>query len=238
VARPQGAACDIGAFEAAAAALSVSNTAPSTGTTGNPFVYTITVGDNGPGHSTGTTVVDQLPAGETLFGATPSQGSCSASGSPAKVTCDLGVIDSGSHATVTLVVTEANAGSVTDTATATNDQGANVSGSATTNLVKPVAPAGATGPHAKTGGHSHVRKHSAKVRGHVSNGSQPTWFFFQYGTRRKLGSVSGLVRISSSRNVSATIRHLLAGKKYYYRLVAINDSGKSFGKIHSFRTKK
>jgi CSLREA domain-containing protein/uncharacterized repeat protein (TIGR01451 family) len=238
VARPQGAACDIGAFEAAAASLSVSDSAPSTGTTGNPFTYTITVGDNGPGHSTGTTLVDQLPAGETLYGATPSQGSCTSTGSPAKVTCDLGVIDNGSNATVSLVVTEANAGSVTDTATATNDQGANVSGSATTNLVAPVAPAGATGPNASTGGHAHVHRHSAKVKGRVSNGNQPTWYFFQYGGSRKLGSVSGLVRITSTENVSAKIHHLLAGKKYFYRLVAINDSGKSFGKIHSFRTKR
>jgi CSLREA domain-containing protein/uncharacterized repeat protein (TIGR01451 family) len=237
VPRPQGTHCDIGAFEAAASALSVSNSAPSNGVTNQPFTYTIKVTPNGPGPSTGTTVTDQLPAGETLYGATPSQGSCSSSGTPAKVTCALGSINNGSNATVTLLVTEANAGSVSDTATASNDQGANVSASATTNLVAPVAPAGATGPKAGTDGHSHVGKHSAKVKGHVSNGSQPTWFFFQYGRSRKLGSASKLVRISSSSNVSATIRHLLSGKKYFYRLVAINDSGKSFGSIHSFRTK-
>jgi uncharacterized repeat protein (TIGR01451 family) len=238
VTRPQGASCDIGAFEAAPAHLSVSNSAPSTGATGIPFTYTITVGASGPGPSTGTVVTDQLPAGETLYGATPSQGSCSSSGTPAKVTCDLGLIANGNNATVTLLVAEANPGSVTDTATATNDQGENADASATTNVSAPVAPAGASGPKASTDGHAHVGKHSAKVKGHVSNGSQPTWFFFQYGRSRKLGSASKLVRISSSSNVSATIRHLLSGKKYFYRLVAINDSGKSFGSIHSFRTKR
>jgi CSLREA domain-containing protein/uncharacterized repeat protein (TIGR01451 family) len=238
VTRPQGSACDIGAFEAAASALSASNSGPSNGVTGIPFTYTITVTPSGPGPSTGTTITDQLPAGETLYGATPSQGGCSSSGSPAKVTCALGSLNVGTSATVTLLVSEANAGSVTDTATVTNDQGASVNAQATTHVVAPVAPAGATGPKAKTGGHAHVHKHNAKVKGKVSSGNQPTWYFFQYGRSRKLGSVSGLVRITSSRNVSAKISHLLAGKKYFYRLVAINDSGKSFGKIHSFRTKK
>jgi hypothetical protein len=83
-----------------------------------------------------------------------------------------------------------------------------------------------------------VTKHSAKLKGHVTNGGQPTFFFFQYGRSRKLGSVSNLVRITSSTNVSARIHHLLAGKKYFFRLVAVNDSGKSYGAKHHFRTKK
>jgi uncharacterized repeat protein (TIGR01451 family) len=240
--QPAGGTCDIGAVEATGAGLSLTKTAPSTGNTGIPFTYTIKVSNTGPGPSTGTTMTDQLPAGMTLYGATPSQGTCTSSGTPAKVTCAIGTLNSSAtgsttSATITLLVAEANAGSVTNTATATNDQGANVNASATTKLVAPVAPAGATGPKATTGGHHHVTKHSAKLSGHVSNGGQPTWYFFQYGRSRKLGSASGLVKLTSSRNVKATIRHLLAGKKYFYRLVAINDSGKSFGSKRSFRTK-
>jgi CSLREA domain-containing protein/uncharacterized repeat protein (TIGR01451 family) len=252
VARPQGAHCDIGAFEAAAAGLSVSNTAPASGTANAPFTYTVTVTDHGLSPSTGTTITDQLPAGETLYGATPSQGSCTSSGSPARVTCALGTINASKNATVTLLVAEANPGSVTDTATATNDQGTNVSAPATTTLASPAtttvvspptpsvgAPAPTVGaPTATTGGHSHVTKHSAKLSGTVSTGRQTTWYFFQYGTTRSLGAASGFFKLSSSSTVAATIQHLLAGKEYYFRLVAINDNGVSTGGEHTFHTNK
>jgi CSLREA domain-containing protein/uncharacterized repeat protein (TIGR01451 family) len=237
ISRPQGAACDIGAFEAAASKLSVSNSAPANGVTDIPFTYTIKVTPTGPGPSTGTTVTDQLPAGETLYGSTPSQGSCSSSGSPAKVTCALGTVRVGKDATVTLLVSESKAGSVTDTAAATNDQGANVSASATTKLKAPVAPAGATAPKAFTYGHSNKTKHTAVVHGHVVTGGQPTWYFFQYGRSRFFGQVTRLVRVTSAKNVAAEIRHLRAGKKYFFRLVAVNDSGIRYGAMHSFRTR-
>jgi CSLREA domain-containing protein/uncharacterized repeat protein (TIGR01451 family) len=243
VPRPQGAHCDIGAFEAAAAHLSASNSAPASGMTGIPFTYTIAVTASGPGPSTGTTVTDQLPTGETLYGATPSQGSCSASGSPAKVTCALGTINASQNATVMLLVAEANPGSVSDTATATNDEGASVSASATTQLASPattivVSPASSvSAPAAITGGHSDVTKHSAKVSGTVSTGGQRTWYFFQFGRTRSLGHTSGLFQLSSSGKVAVTIRRLLAGKKHFFRLVAVNTSGSSYGAKHSFRTK-
>jgi predicted outer membrane repeat protein len=252
VPRPQGVHCDVGAFEAAAAHLSASNGAPASGTTGVPFAYTVTVTAGGPGPSSGTTVTDQLPAGETLYGATPSQGSCSSSGSPAKVTCALGAINVSGNATVTLLVAEANAGSVTDSATVTNDQGANVSAPATTNVVAPaptttttttttivVSPAAPNvgAPTAITGGHSHVTKHSAMLSGTVSTGGQSTWYFFQYGTTRSLGEASGFFKLGSSGSVAATIQRLLAGKKYFFRLVAVNDTGVSQGAEHSFKTK-
>jgi uncharacterized repeat protein (TIGR01451 family) len=250
VSRPQGSSCDIGAFEAAAANLSASNSAPAGGTTNIPFSYTIAVSDGGPGPSTGTTVTDQLPAGETLYGATASQGSCSSSGSPAKVTCGLGTINVSEDATVTLLVAEANPGSVTDTATASNDQGASVSGPATTNVAPPAAPPSTTttspptttgprvsAPVAITGGHSNVTNHSAKLSGTVSTGGQSSWYFFQYGRTIWLGA-SGLFQLSSSGTVAATIGHLLPGKNDLYRLVAVNASGISYGTNHSLRTKK
>lgn len=238
VPRPQGANCDIGAFEAAAANLTAANGAPSSADTNAPFTYTITTAAGGPGPSTGTTITDQLPAGETLYGATPSQGSCSSSGSPAQVICDLGVLDAGTSASVALVVTEANAGSVTDTATVSNDQGASVSGSATTKLTAPVAPAGATKPKATTSGTSNRNKHNVKLTGKVSTGGQPTTYFFQFGRKRSLGSISGLVRLTGSKSVKLKIQSLAANTKYYFRIVAINDSGTSYGATKSFRTKK
>jgi len=243
VARPQGAHCDIGAFEAAAASLALSDTAPASATTNVPFTDTVKVTDTGPGPSTTTTVTDQLPAGETLQHATPSQGSCSSSGSPAKVTCALGKINVSDSATVALLVSEANPGSVSDTAIATNDQGANVSAPATTTVVSPPPsggtppPSGGT-PKAITGGHSHVTKHSARLHGTVSTGGQTTWYLFQYGRTRSLGLATARFKLTSSGKVAVTIRHLLAGNKYFFRLVAINHNGISSGAKHSFRTKK
>jgi CSLREA domain-containing protein/uncharacterized repeat protein (TIGR01451 family) len=133
--RPQGAACDMGAYEASPANLSVSKSAPSSAGAGAPFEYTVTVSNSGPASSTGTTLVDGIPAGETLWSVNSSQGSCSVAGG--QVTCNLGRIDTGAHATVTMVVSEANAGSVTNTATAANDEGSSVSGSATTSVTAP-----------------------------------------------------------------------------------------------------
>ncbi len=99
VSRPQGASCDMGAFEFAAAQLALGASAPANAATGAPITYTLKTTDNGPGPSTATTVVDQLPASATLFGATASQGSCSSSGAPAKVTCSLGMLAKGETAT-------------------------------------------------------------------------------------------------------------------------------------------
>jgi hypothetical protein len=127
--------CDVGAYEAAAANLSISKSAPSSVAVGAPFEYTVTVSDGGPASSTGTSLVDGLPLGETLWSVTPSQGTCSMTNS--QVTCNLGKIDKGASATVTMVVSEANAGSVTNTATVANDEGSSTSGSATTNVTAP-----------------------------------------------------------------------------------------------------
>ena len=133
--RPQGKSCDMGAYEDTPANLSVSKSAPSTAGAGTPFEYSVTVSNGGPASSTNTSLVDGIPSGETLWSVNSSQGSCSASGG--QVTCNLGKIDNGAHATVTMVVSEANPGSVTNTATAANDEGSSVSGSATTNVTAP-----------------------------------------------------------------------------------------------------
>src|SRR5262249_23909089 len=141
VSRPQGASCDIGAYEFESAGLSLSKSAPATATTGVPFTYTLKVTDSGPGLSTGTTLVDQLPMNSTFFGATPSQGSCSATGSPAKVSCSLGKVASGASATVMIVAAGSQPGTATNSASASNDEGANATASASTVVRAPVAPA-------------------------------------------------------------------------------------------------
>jgi uncharacterized repeat protein (TIGR01451 family) len=77
--------------------------APDPVALGSNLTYTLTVTNNGPGASTGSTVSDTLPAGVAFVSATPSQGSCSETGGT--VTCDMGTLASGASATVAIVVT-------------------------------------------------------------------------------------------------------------------------------------
>ena len=235
VSRPQGAACDIGAYEAAAASLSLTKSAPAAAVVGYPFGYTITVSNNGPGPSTGTTLVDQLPAGETSYGVNPSQGTCTSAGSPAKITCSLGNIENGSSATVKITVAEANQGNVTNTARVTNDQGASVSSSATTS-VYPARFAGAA-PTAVTGAATGIQHTAATLSGSVNPGGETTAYVFQYGTTSSYGSASAVHSTGTSpQNVSGGISGLALGTLYHYRLIAINADGSSFGADHTFRT--
>lgn len=78
--------------------LSVSQTGPSTGRTGDGLSYTATVRNDGPGKAVEVTLTAPAPSGTTLVSATASQGSCSGS------TCQLGAIATGATAQVTLVV--------------------------------------------------------------------------------------------------------------------------------------
>ena len=235
VTRPQGASCDIGAYEAAAAGLHLTKAGPASANAGSAFEYVITAANGGPGFSTGTTVVDTLPAGETLWGATPSQGTCSTSGST--LDCSLGNIASGSKATVTVVASDSTPGLVTNTAAASNDQGSKVTASASTQILPPGTPAG-TAPTAVTGAATHVTKSSAVLNGQVQPGGQPTAYFFQYGTSQHYVNVTAVLHSGTvAQAVSSLITHLKAGTVYHYRLVAINDSGSSFGADRTFRSR-
>ncbi|MGH2937318.1 MAG: isopeptide-forming domain-containing fimbrial protein [Solirubrobacterales bacterium] len=69
---------------------------------GQPLTYTLAVTNKGPSASSAVTVKDTLPAGTTFKSATPSQGTCSASGQT--VTCGLGQLASGGSAQVSITV--------------------------------------------------------------------------------------------------------------------------------------
>jgi predicted outer membrane repeat protein len=231
--------CDIGAFELLGAALSAANAAPAIAMPSLPFNETITAADGGGSFSTGTTLVDQLPAGETLYGATPSQGSCSSSGAPAKLSCALGLVAPGASVTVQLVVAGSTAGAVTNTATVSNDEGASLSASATTLITAPTAPSAAVGaaPGAYTGVASGVSKNTATLSGMVVPGGQPTGFFFEFGTSSSYGESTGVGFTGSvQEGVLAALTNLSPVTTYHYRLVAINDSGASYGADATFKT--
>jgi uncharacterized protein (TIGR03437 family) len=79
----------------------------------NQLTYTATVTNNGPDNSGPIALTDTLPAGVTLVSATASQGTCSGT---ATVTCNLGELAAQERATVTLVITAATAGTLTNRA--------------------------------------------------------------------------------------------------------------------------
>ena len=84
---------------------------------GQNLAYLLQVTNNGPSSATGVTVTDTLPGGVTFLSATPSQGSCSGTGT---LTCNLGTLVNGVTATITISVTvPLTAGTLTNTATVT-----------------------------------------------------------------------------------------------------------------------
>lgn len=78
----------------------VDNTDPLTA--GNSLTYTITVFNDGPSQATNVVVTDILPTGVTFTSATASQGT--ATNNNGTITGSLGTINSGSSATITIVV--------------------------------------------------------------------------------------------------------------------------------------
>ncbi len=120
VVRPQGAACDIGAFELALADLSVTKVdSPDPVTVGQNLTYTLTVTNSGPDPATGVTLDDTLPGGVSFVSATPSQGTCTGTST---VSCNLGGLASSASAQVAIVVTPTVPGPLTNQARVTADQ--------------------------------------------------------------------------------------------------------------------
>jgi uncharacterized repeat protein (TIGR01451 family) len=103
VARPQGTACDIGAFELSGAAdLAISaSAAPAVVNAGQQVTYTITVTNGGPNTATSVTVVNTLPTGAAFVSAGAGCGTASGG----TVTCAVGSIADGATAQFTITVT-------------------------------------------------------------------------------------------------------------------------------------
>ncbi len=99
--------------------LSVSKIASSNPVVGGNLTYTVVVTNNGPDTATGVTLTDPLPTGTTFASATPTQGSCSGTGT---VTCSLGSLANGAKATVTIVVQPTASGNVSNTANVSDQQ--------------------------------------------------------------------------------------------------------------------
>ena len=128
-ARPQGAGCDIGAFEVfvPTADLAVTGTV-----TPNPVMaldglitWSITVSNKGTANASGVKLVDTLPtSGLTSLSVTASQGGC---GLPVSgvISCTLGSIANSGSATVTLKGIATTAGTLTNQVKVSGDQADN-----------------------------------------------------------------------------------------------------------------
>ena len=102
---------------------------PSTVTLRQPFIWTVTVTNNGPGNSQRTDLTDTLPAGVVITGpitfsstSPVASGSCALAGST--VSCSLGVLNNAGVATVTIPArmdTFPSVGTLTNSATVDTD---------------------------------------------------------------------------------------------------------------------
>jgi uncharacterized repeat protein (TIGR01451 family) len=87
-------------------------------TVGDTFGYVLTVKNEGANDAGDVTTTDTLPSQVTYVSATPSAGTCQKSGS--KVTCDLGQLNAGATASVTITVKASKNGTASNTASLTS----------------------------------------------------------------------------------------------------------------------
>jgi uncharacterized repeat protein (TIGR01451 family) len=85
---------------------------------GEPLTYTISVTNNGPSQALGVILTNTLPVGSELVTTTPSQGTCSGTG---EIVCDIGVIDSGSIVSITIVSRPMTSGLLTNDVQVSSD---------------------------------------------------------------------------------------------------------------------
>lgn len=112
VARPQGAHCDIGAYEYEYADLALTASAdPTSIPVGAQSSVTDVITNNGPSASAGVTFTDPASGGYTIASAAPSQGTCTHAATT--VSCAIGTLAAGARAVVTIVLTGTAAGPVT-----------------------------------------------------------------------------------------------------------------------------
>jgi uncharacterized repeat protein (TIGR01451 family) len=114
--------CPVSIIVREAADLSIGKVAtPETVKVSSNLTYLISVTNNGPSSASDVTMIDTLPEGVTFVSANSSQGSCvQAAG---VVTCTLGALTSGSFASMAVVITATNAGSITNVARVTGSPG-------------------------------------------------------------------------------------------------------------------
>ncbi|MFA7201528.1 MAG: fibronectin type III domain-containing protein [Candidatus Paceibacterota bacterium] len=95
-----------------------------------------------------------------------------------------------------------------------------------------------TAPIAQTIAADTITSTSARLNGSVNPGSLTTTYWFEYGTDQTLGSRSATQSTNGSvvQAISGSISGLVANTTYYFRAVAQNSKGTSYGSILNFST--
>ena len=94
-------------------------------------------------------------------------------------------------------------------------------------------------PQVVTLGATSISGVSAVLHGSLTTNNAETYYSFEYGTTRDLGSVTEFVPISGSSGsstLSLAVLNLKPNMTYYYRFNAQNAYGKVYGNINSFIT--
>jgi uncharacterized repeat protein (TIGR01451 family) len=219
--------------------LEVSDAAgPASVAVGGQFEYIVTVTNNGPSSSIGSTLTDTLPANARLVSATSTQGLCSGAST---VVCQLGTILDEGTATVRLTVTALAGGSGSDLATVSSETAdpvaGNNSGSATETIgaADPVVDhhSGSTkieGPSAAAGAKAPVQCLSARTE--ILHWKVPKGVHLRTPTISVSGSKT---RRLSSRTHTATID--LEGKptgEVTVEIAAVAGSGRRYASVRVY----
>lgn len=96
-----------------------------------------------------------------------------------------------------------------------------------------------TAPSATTLAAEGLKETEATLKGTVDPGGEATEYFFEYGTGSGYGQTTEKATVSASggnQGVSATLKGLIPGTEYHFRLVAKNKQGPAEGLDHSFKT--
>jgi len=94
-------------------------------------------------------------------------------------------------------------------------------------------------PTVYTNAATNIIQNNATLNGNVNSNSANTTVWFEYGNSYSLGSITGQQTIGSSNysnNVSSYLFGLNSNSIYYFRIVAQNAYGTSYGSIMSFTT--
>jgi hypothetical protein len=96
-------------------------------------------------------------------------------------------------------------------------------------------------PGATTGGAANITFSSVRFNGSVDANREATTYYFQYGPTIAFGAQSTPTPVGGGANpvrVSVDIGGLAPQTRYFYRIVANNNSGTTLGKRRSFTTKR